>query len=86
MRRLLIGGLLSLPLSKPFLMRSAMAQRSNYTIMLILFRGQTAAEEAFMLYMKERLSVEFLIRDIDGDRTKTRQFINEAKQRRVDLV
>ena len=86
MRRLLIGGLLSLPLSKPFLLRSAMAQRSNHTVMMILFRGQTAAEEAFMLYLKERLSVEFLVRDIDGDRTKTRQFINEAKQRRVDLV
>ena len=49
MRRLLIGGLLSLPLSKPFLLRSAMAQRSNHTVMMILFRGQTAAEEAFML-------------------------------------
>ena len=86
MRRLLIGGLLSLPLSKPFLVRSAAAQRSNYTVMLILFRGQTAAEEAFMLYLKERLSVTFLIRDIDGDRTKIRQFLNEARQRRVDLV
>ena len=86
MRRLLIGGLLSLPLSKPFLVRSAAAQRSNYTVMLILFRGQTAAEEAFMLYLKERLPVEFLIRDIDGDRTKIRQFLNEARQRRVDLV
>jgi putative ABC transport system substrate-binding protein len=86
MRRLLIGGLLSLPLSTPFLMRSAMAQRSNYTVMLILFRGQTTAEEAFMLYLKERVPVEFLIRDIDGDRTKIRQFLNEARQRRVDLV
>ena len=86
MRRLLIGGLLSLPLSTPFLMRSAMAQRSNHTVMLILFRGQTTAEEAFMLYLKERVPVEFLIRDIDGDRTKIRQFLNEARQRRVDLV
>ena len=86
MRRLLIGGLLSLPLSKGIFARSAFAQRSNYTVMLILFRGQTAAEEAFMLYLKERLSVEFLSRDIDGDRTKIRHFINEARQRRVDLV
>jgi putative ABC transport system substrate-binding protein len=86
MRRLLIGGLLSLPLSTPFLMRSAMAQRSNHTVMLILFRGRTTAEDAFMLYLKERLPVEFLIRDIDGDRTKIRQFLNEARQRRVDLV
>jgi len=86
MRRLLIGGLLSLPLSTPFLMRSAMAQRSNHTVMLILFRGQTTAEDAFMLYLKERVPVEFLIRDIDGDRTKIRQFVNEARQRRVDLV
>jgi len=86
MRRLLIGGLLSLPLSTPFLMRSAMAQRSNHTVMLILFRGQTTAEDAFMLYLKERVPVEFLIRDIDGDRTKIRQFLNEARQRRVDLV
>lgn len=86
MRRLLIGGLLSLPFSKPFLVRSANAQRSSHLVMLILFRGQTAAEEAFMLYLKERLPVEFLIRDIDGDRTKIRQFLNEARQRRVDLV
>jgi putative ABC transport system substrate-binding protein len=86
MRRLLIGGLLSLPLSTPFLMRSAMAQRSNHTVMLILFRGRTTAEDAFMLYLKERVPVEFLIRDIDGDRTKIRQFLNEARQRRVDLV
>ena len=86
MRRLLVGGLLSLPLSTPFLMRSAIAQRSNHTVMLILFRGQTTAEDAFMLYLKERVPVEFLIRDIDGDRTKIRQFLNEARQRRVDLV
>lgn len=86
MRRLLIGGLLSLPFSKPFLVRSANAQRSSHLVMLILFRGQTAAEEAFMLYLKERLPVEFLIRDIDGDRTKIRQFLNAARQRRVDLV
>lgn len=86
MRRLLIGGLLSLPLSTPFLMRSAMAQRGNHTVMLILFRGRTTAEDAFMLYLKERVPVEFLIRDIDGDRTKIRQFLNEARQRRVDLV
>jgi putative ABC transport system substrate-binding protein len=86
MRRLLIGGLLSLPLSKAFQVRSAFAQRNPFTVMMILFRGQTAAEEAFVQYLKERLPVEIQIRDIDGNRAKIREIVSEAKQKRVDLV
>lgn len=86
MRRLLIGGLLSLPLAKALPVRSALAQRNLFTVMMILFRGQTAAEEAFVQYLKERLPVEIQIRDIDGNRSKVREIVAEAKQKRVDLV
>jgi putative ABC transport system substrate-binding protein len=64
----------------------ALAQGKTFTVMMITFRGMTPAEQGFMDYLKARLPVEFVVRDVNGERPKVRQFVAEAKQRRVDLI
>jgi putative ABC transport system substrate-binding protein len=46
----------------------------------------TPAEQGFIEYLKARLPVEFVIRDVDRDRSKVMEFVAEAKSRRVDLI
>lgn len=81
MRRFLLGIVLAVVLAT-----GAFAQGRNVTVMLILFRGATAAERGFMDYLNARLPVNFVVRDVNGDRAKVGQFVAEAKQRRVDLI
>jgi ABC-type uncharacterized transport system substrate-binding protein len=64
----------------------AVAQSKTYTVMLILFRGQTPAEQGFMEQLKQRVPVEFIIRNVDGDRSKMKDFVDEAKRARPDLI
>src|SRR5262249_35411255 len=64
----------------------AVAQSKTYTVMLILFRGQTPAEQGFMDQLKQRVPVEFIIRNVDGDRSKMKDFVDEAKRTRPDLI
>ena len=64
----------------------AHAQEKTYSIMLIAFRGVTAAETGFMDYLKSRMKVNFIVRDANGARAGIKDFVSEARQSRVDLV
>jgi ABC-type uncharacterized transport system substrate-binding protein len=63
-----------------------LAQDKTYKVMMILFRGATLAETGFMDHLRGRLPVEFLVRDVAGVRGKTREFVEEARRERVDLI
>jgi putative tryptophan/tyrosine transport system substrate-binding protein len=81
MKRFLLGIILTAAIAA-----SALAQGNTYKVMMITFRGMTPAEQGFIEYLKARLPVEFVIRDVDRDRSKVREFVAEAKSRRVDLI
>jgi ABC-type uncharacterized transport system substrate-binding protein len=81
MHRFLLGIALSAVLAT-----TAPAQDQGYTIMMLLYRGVTPAEQGFMDYLKARLSVFFVVRDAGGDSAKIRAFVAQAKQRRPDLI
>src|SRR6266545_954086 len=65
---------------------AALAQSQPFNVMLVLFRGQTAAEHGFMEQLKARVPVNFTIRNVDGDRAKVKEFVNEAKRDRPNLI
>jgi putative ABC transport system substrate-binding protein len=79
--RLLLGALLVATLSG-----GVFAQERTYSIMIIVFRGMTEAELGFTDYLKDRLPVSFLLRDANGDRTLIKPFLEEAKEKKVDLI
>lgn len=81
MHRFLLGIVLIVALAT-----GALAQGKSFIVMLIMFRGATPAEHGFMEYLKTRLPVDFVLRDVDGNRSKVREFVAEAKQRRLDLI
>src|SRR5262245_13630554 len=81
MRRLLLGILLSVSIAG-----SAPAQDKTFSVMMILFRGMTAAEHGFMDALKSRVPVDFIIRDVDGSRAAVGEYVQEAKIKRPDLV
>ena len=49
-------------------------------------RGITPADQGFMDQMKARIPVEFTIRDVQGSRVKIREFVEEARRNRPDLL
>src|SRR5262249_3726906 len=65
---------------------TALAQTKTFKVMLVLFRGETAAEHGFMEQLKARVPVEFAIRTVDGERAKVKEFVDEAKRDRPDLI
>ena len=65
---------------------TALAQTKTFKVMLVLFRGETAAEHGFMEQLKARVPVEFAIRNVDGERAKVKEFVDEAKRNRPDLI
>ena len=81
MHRFLIGIVLTVAIAT-----GALAQGKTFNVMLITFRGTTPAEQGFMDYLKARLPVNFVVRDVDGNRSKVKEFVAEAKQQRVDLI
>ncbi len=81
MHRFLLGFVLTAAIAA-----GALAQGKTFTVMMITFRGMTPAEHGFVEYLKARLPVEFVMRDVDGNRSKVREFAAEAKSRRVDLI
>ncbi|NDB68000.1 MAG: hypothetical protein EB015_08350 [Methylocystaceae bacterium] len=70
----------------PFFADRALAQSQTYTVMIITFRGLTTAEQGFMDFLNSRHKVEFLIRDVEGNRSLIKGFIAEAKAKKVNLV
>src|SRR5258706_3599345 len=81
MHRILLAIVLSAAVSI-----GAAAQEKSFKVMLVLFRGTTSAEQGFMDYLKARIPVEFIIRNVDGDRSKIQDVVKEAKQDRPDLI
>src|SRR5882672_673085 len=65
---------------------ATLAQEKTHKVMMILFRGITPAETGFMDHLRGRLPVEFLVRDVAGVRGKAREFVEEARRERVDLI
>lgn len=63
-----------------------LAQDKSYKVMMILFRGMTPAETGFMDHLSGRLPVDFLVRDVARERVKVREFVEEARRERVDLI
>jgi len=61
-------------------------EEKSHKVMMILFRGQTQAETGFMDHLRSRLPVAFLVRDVAGERSKVREFVEEARRERVDLI
>jgi putative ABC transport system substrate-binding protein len=82
MRRLLT----SIVLCTLLLCGGTLAENKTYKVMMILFRGITPAETGFMDHLRGRLPVEFLVRDVAGVRGKAREFVEEARRERVDLI
>src|SRR6266851_4470649 len=81
MHRFLLGIILTVALAT-----SARAQDKTFNVMLIMFRGTTPAEQGFMDYLKGRLPVNFVLRDVNGVRARVKEFTAQAKQQRVDLI
>jgi putative ABC transport system substrate-binding protein len=81
MVRFLLGILLTAALAA-----GALAQTKSFTVMLIMFRGATPAEQGFTDYLKSRLPVRFIMHDANGARAKVKEFVAEAKSQRVDLI
>jgi putative ABC transport system substrate-binding protein len=81
MLRLLLG-----LLTAATLITGAMAQQKIFKVTLILFRGVTPADQGFMDQLKARLPVEFTVRDVQGSRARIREFVEEARQQRPDLL
>ncbi len=66
---------------------TASAEPKNYRVMMILYRGVTEAEKGFMNYFAERkIPVDFIIRDVQEDKTLLPGLVNEIKTRKPDLV
>ena len=81
MLRFLLGIVIAAVLSS-----SALAQQKPFKVTMILFRGTTQAEQGFMEQLKARIPVEFTVRDVEGSRAKVREFVEEAKRQRPDLL
>jgi putative ABC transport system substrate-binding protein len=81
MFRFLMGILLAATLAT-----GALAQGKPFKVTLILFRGVTPADQGFMDQMKARMPVNFTVRDVQGSRAKIREFVEEAKRDRPDLL
>jgi putative tryptophan/tyrosine transport system substrate-binding protein len=82
--RCLLSGIIAYTL---LLCGGTFAQEKSYSkVMMILFRGTTQAETGFMDHLRGRLPVEFLVRDVAGARGKVREFVEEARRERVDLI
>jgi ABC-type uncharacterized transport system substrate-binding protein len=81
MHRLLLGIVLTAALAA-----GALAQGKIFNVMMITFRGSTPAEHGFIDHLKTRLPVGFVVRDVDGNRAKVREFVAEAKRERFDLI
>ncbi|MBX9847385.1 MAG: ABC transporter substrate-binding protein [Xanthobacteraceae bacterium] len=64
----------------------ALAQSKPFKVTLILFRGMTPAEQGFMDQLKARLPVEFTVRNVQGSRALIREFVEEARRDRPDLL
>ena len=64
----------------------AKAQQKPFKVTMILFRGITQAEHGFMDQLKARVPVEFTIRNVEGSRPKIREYVEEAKRVRPDLI
>src|SRR5439155_14217380 len=78
--------LTSIVLCTLLLCGGTLAENKTYKVMMILFRGITPAETGFMDHLRGRLPVEFLVRDVAGARGKVREFVEEARRERVDLI
>ena len=81
MHRFLIGIVLTAAIAG-----GALAQGKTFTVMMIMFRSATPAEQGFTDYLKARLAVNFVMRDVDGNRSRVREFVAEAKSQHVDLI
>jgi len=81
MYRFLIGIALAATLAT-----GALAQGKPFKVTLILFRGVTQADQGFMDQLKARMPVTFTVRDVEGSRAKVREFVEEAKRDRPDLL
>jgi len=81
MHRLLIAILLTATLAT-----GALAQQKPFKVTLILFRGVTPADQGFMDQMRARMPVEFTVHNVQGSRAKVREFVDEAKRDRPDLL
>ena len=81
MLRILLGLLTAVALSS-----GALAQQKPFKVTLILFRGVTPADQGFMDQMKARMPVDFTVRNVQGSRAKIREFVEEAKKQRPDLL
>lgn len=63
------------------------AKQSEFTILMVVWRGCEQACQGFKDYIRERgIAAEIIIRDAQRDRSLLPEFILEAKKRKVDLV
>jgi putative ABC transport system substrate-binding protein len=81
MLRFLIGVVLAATFAA-----GTLAQSKPFKVTLILFRGVTPADQGFMDELKARVPVSFAVRDVEGSRAKIREFVEEAKRDRPDLL
>jgi putative ABC transport system substrate-binding protein len=64
----------------------AMAAAPVHRVMLLLYRGETAADRGFMDYLSQRLPVEFIVRDAASDKGRVAAMVAEARATRPDLI
>ncbi|WP_374349334.1 ABC transporter substrate binding protein [Chitinimonas sp.] len=62
------------------------APQPKRRIVMLLYRGVTAAERGFMDYLRLRMPVEFIIRDAGSDHSRIAIMVAEARMMRPDLI
>jgi len=61
--------------------------KSEYTIVMLLWRGMTDAERGFMDYLnKENIKVNYIIKNCEKDKSRLPAFIAETKALKPDLI
>jgi len=63
------------------------ADKNEYTVVMVLWRGITDAERGFMDYLEnENIKVNYIIKDCKKDKSRLNKFITEIKSIKPDLV
>ncbi|WP_410497864.1 ABC transporter substrate-binding protein [Chitinibacter sp. S2-10] len=62
------------------------ADSRPYRVAMLLYRGETEAEKGFMASLRQRLPVEFIVRDVAEDVHKIPALLAEMKRLKPDLI
>lgn len=58
----------------------------NKTVVMLLWRGVTDAEQGYMDYLKDKMDIEFVLLDANRDKNQLENFVDDIDQYNADLV